>query len=163
MTNNHCNAAANNCCDGLRYVHHIAIGVKKNTIPPYKLEEASRNIQLDLTRLLGGVTVWLSEGTWSAFSEFGNYAGAIERDVTLNLLLTMTSTESERVWSNVQSAITDTVLKHGLGAEHIHVMFWPAHSRIFRVSDIALGSDIPKKAANANAPEALPASNARRA
>jgi len=124
--------------NNLRHMYHIAIGIRKELLPPYKLEDISREIQDCITRIIGGSTAWISEGTWSAFSQQGDYSGKIERDITLNFFLTMTIPEKKRAWPQVQKTIADAALKHGIGCEHIHVITWLAESSIFRVSDVAL-------------------------
>ena len=138
MTLNNQTCAGSPDAETTRHIHHIALGVNKIIIPPYKIEDAFLALQDDLTRLLGGITAWESQGTWTPRAEFGDYHGTIERDVTLNFLLTMTVKESAQVWPDIQSAIAKVVLAHGIGCEHIHTMVWPAQSRIFRVSDVAL-------------------------
>lgn len=119
-----------------RIVHHIALGIDPRHVEPPTIDIAINAIKNGITRLSGGVSVLMGEGTWTPGSELGNYSGAVERDLTVNFILTLTPREHDVLWPEVRNVIAHVVQRSALGCVHIHVMIWRATSKIFRIEPI---------------------------
>ena len=120
-----------------RHIHHIVIGVDRKIVPLYRIDAAYRALLDDISRLTGGLTAWVGDGTWMLNAQQGDYSGPIERDAALNVIVTLTNEDRPIIWPIVQTTIAGVVLDHDLGCDHIHVMVWPAQSGIFCVNDTA--------------------------
>ncbi len=116
-----------------RIVHHIAIGIDQREIEPSVVDLAVDAIKGDITRLAGGCTVLMGEGTWTPGSEMYDYSGPVENDIAVNFILTLTPNEHEAIWPRIREIIADTVRRFALGCSHIHAMIWQASSRVFEI------------------------------
>lgn len=119
--------------DGLRIVHHIVIGVNRNHIPIYKIDDAFEQLKIDLTRFTGGVTAFLADGTWTKNAQQDDYSGKIEQDIAANFIITLTPENNDQLWPVISNTIKETIEDFDLGCQHIHVASWTATSNIFTI------------------------------
>ncbi len=113
---------------------NVVIGLQRESAAPSHVREAVDDLKRSVTRLTGGVTLSLSEGTWAAKANQNNFSGPIEDNVAINLLVTLLPSDTPTVWPRIEAEIRHLVRAHQLSCEAVHVMAWRAQSHIFSIS-----------------------------
>ena len=127
----------------LRIVHHIVIGVDRSCADHHIMDGAYDALKEGITRLSGGLVAFITDGTWTAGSETGDYlSGPVEQDIALNFIVTLTyDEENSGAWEAVKHVIAKTVQAHSLKCHHIHVAIWAAQAGHFHVCDVIPAND----------------------
>lgn len=124
----------------IRQCHFIVFAIEQDKACLTQLRCAKDMITAKLTKLSGGITSWLGEGTWTPSSEQSDYSGELERDELICLFLTLTEQEDTELWPEIMRQIATTVTELNLSCEWIQVSSWIVQARNFRVSDVLAAS-----------------------
>ena len=119
-----------------RVVYWISIGVPFDAVDHVQIAMAKKQLDEKLTRLVGGVTRYLSAGTWTPGAEVGDYGGVLERDVALTYSISMLPDKEAMLFPAIKDVIAEVARGHHLPIEHIHANRLLTEERIFRISDV---------------------------
>ena len=120
----------------MRIVYWMSIGVPFDAVDHDRMSLAKRDLDEALTRLVGGVTRYLSIGTWTPDAELGDYSGELERDMALTYSISILPSDEAEIFEAIKKAIADVAWDYQLPIEHIHVNRFVTEERIFRISEV---------------------------
>lgn len=117
----------------IRINFHVVIGIEAKTFDDHFIDQICLDLDERLTRLTGGITRFTGEGTWTPASQQERFDGPLERDTSINYMISVPSSREDTTLKGMRRQICDVVRRYELPVRYVHVSRTIAEERIFSI------------------------------
>lgn len=117
----------------IRINFHVVIGIEAKTFEDLFMDQVFHDLDERLTRLTGGITRFTGAGTWTPASQQDCFDGPLERDTSINYMISVPPSREDAILNGMQLQICEVVRRFGLPVRYVHVSRTVAEERIFSI------------------------------
>ena len=117
----------------VRINFHVVIGIEAKAFDAHFINQVCLDLDERLTRLTGGITRFTGEGTWTPASQQDRFDGPLERDISINYMISVPASREDAILSGMRLQICEVVRRFGLPVRYVHVSRTVAEERIFSI------------------------------